>query len=259
MNGTITLTIGEQSENHRGMQINGQGLASNGYTRNELLQAKQYFENKGCKTKLIKLHKYTDQDTPKAWVLKIKKASQIILNDISKSSIDLFNEHANLPWDKKAKMYGRIVNKRARWNLCYSQESQAPDYANGKGTIISFDDVPLLKYIYDKLPSIFGSNASNLEVEGNYYYDISECGIGFHGDSERKKVIAIRLGQNTPLYYQWFKNNKSVGNKIKIKLKHSDIYMMSEKATGFDWKKSSIYTLRHATGCDKFTTIKSPN
>lgn len=28
---------------------------------------------------------------------------------------------------------------------------------------------------------------------------------------------------------------------------------MSEKAVGFDWKKSSIFTLRHATGCDKYT------
>lgn len=30
-------------------------------------------------------------------------------------------------------------------------------------------------------------------MEGNYYYDINKTGIGFHGDSERKKVIAISL------------------------------------------------------------------
>jgi hypothetical protein len=28
---------------------------------------------------------------------------------------------------------------------------------------------------------------------------------------------------------------------------------MSEKAGGSDWKKSNIHTLRHATGCDKYT------
>jgi hypothetical protein len=31
---------------------------------------------------------------------------------------------------------------------------------------------------------------------------------------------------------------------------------MSEKATGYDWRKSSIFTLRHAAGCAKYTTIK---
>ena len=29
--------------------------------------------------------------------------------------------------------------------------------------------------------------------------------------------------------------------------------MMSEKAVGHDWWKSSQYTLRHAAGCDKDT------
>ena len=32
---------------------------------------------------------------------------------------------------------------------------------------------------------------------------------------------------------------------------------MSEKATGNDWKKSSILTLRHAAGCQKYLTIKT--
>lgn len=36
-----------------------------------------------------------------------------------------------------------------------------------------------------------------------------------------------------------------------------DIYVMSEKAVGTDWKKKNLYTLRHATGCSKFTTIST--
>jgi hypothetical protein len=32
---------------------------------------------------------------------------------------------------------------------------------------------------------------------------------------------------------------------------------MSEKSTGFDWKKRSKYTLRHAAGCKKYLTIVS--
>jgi hypothetical protein len=30
---------------------------------------------------------------------------------------------------------------------------------------------------------------------------------------------------------------------------------MSEKATGFDWKSKSKYTLRHAAGCEKYTNV----
>jgi hypothetical protein len=40
-----------------------------------------------------------------------------------------------------------------------------------------------------------------------------------------------------------------------IELAHGDMYAMSEKAVGFDWKKKKIFTLRHATGCDRFTKI----
>jgi hypothetical protein len=38
-------------------------------------------------------------------------------------------------------------------------------------------------------------------------------------------------------------------------LEHGDMYVMSEKTTGFDWKSKTKYTLRHAAGCDKYTTI----
>ena len=88
------------------------------------------------------------------------------------------------------------------------------------------------------------------------YYDISKCGIGFHGDGERKKVVAMRMGASMPLYYQWFQRSKPIGKRVKIDLYDGDMYVMSEKAVGFDWLKKIIPTLRHATGCDKFTIIK---
>ena len=59
-----------------------------------------------------------------------------------------------------------------------------------------------------------------------------------------------------PLHYQWFKNSKAIGERIIIPLYNGDIYIMSEKATGCDWRKRSKLTLRHATGASKYTTIK---
>ena len=40
-------------------------------------------------------------------------------------------------------------------------------------------------------------------------------------------------------YYQWYANGKRIGDRIKLKLNNGDCYIMSEKATGFDWKKRS--------------------
>ena len=69
-------------------------------------------------------------------------------------------------------------------------------------------------------------------------------------------LVSVRLGSVIPLHYQWFKKHRPVGERGIFNLQNGDIYAMSEKATGFDWKKSSIYTLRHAAGSKKFTTIK---
>ncbi|SOB74156.1 2OG-Fe(II) oxygenase [Cedratvirus lausannensis] len=47
-------------------------------------------------------------------------------------------------------------------------------------------------------------------VEGNRYYDVNKCYIGFHGDSERRKVIGLRLGQPLSLYFAWWYQGKRI-------------------------------------------------
>lgn len=76
------------------------------------------------------------------------------------------------------------------------------------------------------------------------------------GDAERMKVVAFRLGASMNLHYQWFLRSKPVGGRVIRILNHGDAYVMSEIATGNNWKKKKILTLRHAAGADKFTTIK---
>jgi hypothetical protein len=82
------------------------------------------------------------------------------------------------------------------------------------------------------------------------------CGIGYHGDTERSIVIGARLGEPIPLHYQWYYRSQPVGNNVSINLESGDIYAMSEKAVGNDWKKSSILTLRHAAGSRKYTDVQ---
>jgi len=168
----------------------------------------------------------------------------------------MFREQAALDVYKKAFMKGRVVNKHARWNLCFDDNSRAPDYQNKMGRIVSFDEVPITKAIMDRFVEFFGPKSAGLKGEGNYYYDVKQCGIGFHGDSERRKVVAIRLGASIPMHYQWFYKTEPVGDRMIFPVDGGDIYVMSEKAVGTDWHKKNSYTLRHATGSAEYTTIK---
>ena len=257
-NSFITLTFGDMAENHVGMEQIGQIVnVGDGFNFSDLTQYKQKMESIGCVCDLIKLD-LVDIKTDDAFILIIKNGVNKILEKCSEwNKNNMFDEQLNLNMDKYAFMYGRVVNKHARWNLCFDYKSRSPDYENGKGTIIGYDEVPITKRLHEQLPLYFGEKAQNLKGEGNYYYNIDKCGIGFHGDSERRKVIGVRLGNNsTPLHYQWYINNKPVGEQIIININGGDLYIMSEKAVGTDWRKKKTYTLRHATGCIKFTQNK---
>jgi alkylated DNA repair dioxygenase AlkB len=256
---TFSLTFGDVAENHKGMQKIG-NFAEKGFTVNDLNRAKCWFYEKGCKCKLVNLTWLLPEEAQTkengAYVLLVKGGVNALLDDENGADA-LFLEQDVLEKDTKAFMYGRVVNKHARHNLCFGETHQAPNYEKGEGTIYAFDEVPLLSQIRAKLGEVMGECGTNLQAEGNYYYDLEKCGIGYHGDTERKKVIALRLGATIPLSYRWYIRNKQDGTQMDITdLDHGDLYIMSEKATGFDWKSSSKYTLRHSAGSDKFIHSK---
>lgn len=244
---TITLTFGDAAENHVGMEQLGRRLeAGAGFALKDLLEIQKHF-GEDCDIHILKC------GAEEASVLVLRNGVDRILGAGAKDK--LFEEQAALDVDKKAFMYGRVVNKHARWNLCFDDDGHPPEYEAGKGRVIAYADIPLTERLHTALETHFGPKAEALKCEANYYYDISKCGIGYHGDSERRRVIGVRLGASMDLYFTWFKDGCAIDAPVKIPLNGGDIYVMSEKAVGTDWKKSSIYTLRHATGCDKFTKV----
>jgi len=258
---TMTITFGDQAENHVGMQKLGNGLAKEGFTVEELELIKQDVEGKAdWKCELVHLNDaikdLKDIQADPAAVLIIRNGLQY-LADNKFTNEELSTELGSLEWDTKAKMYGRIVNKNARYNLCFAEFEQAADYENGKGTVVSYEKLPCLSRIREEIGK-FGEKSESLFAEGNLYYNTSKCGIGYHGDSERKIVVAFRLGATLPLHYHWFHQGKAIGNTVQLSFGQGDVYIMSEKATGFDWKRKKIPTLRHAAGCSKFTTLPTP-
>jgi hypothetical protein len=258
---TFTITFGDQAENHVGMQKLG-SMASEGFNFNDLLIAKTWFEQRSVQCPLYDLRGLLAQDViaansvENAYVLVAHRGLNAILNPGSNADA-FYQEQSVLEKDTKALMYGRVVNKNARYNLCFGEVDQEPDIANGKGRIVAFERLPLLNVVRHKLVDIIGNKAGGLVAEGNYYYDIKSCGIGFHGDGERRKVVGIRIGATLPLHYQWFHKGNPVGNRGEIILNHGDIYFMSEKAVGYDWKTRNSFTLRHAAGAPKYLTIKT--
>lgn len=247
---TYTITYGDVAENHVGMQKIGV-LHDRGYSVEKLVEVQQKLTSMNVVTEMIDLNENCGFEIP-AKVLVIRGGAQFVLGE--ETTEGLIQENDVLTLDKTAKMRGKVVNKRARYNLCFGDEDQEPDIENGKGTIVSWSRVPRMSRIRQFISEL--TEDVLLKGEGNYYYDIEKCGIGFHGDSERRKVFAVRMGEKMPLFFKWYQNSLPIGEPIKVELNDGDMYMMSEKAVGFDWKKRKVQTLRHSTGCEKYTGVK---
>lgn len=172
---------------------------------------------------------------------------------------NLFVEMIGLDWDKKyyCNRRKKVLNKHARSNIMILDGvEQEPDYENAKGRIVKTDSLKILPQVKTQLAKMIGSKAEKLICEGNRYEDNTKNGIGFQGDSERRKVIALRLGAPMEIHWQWFHQSKPLGDRMKFTVNGGDLYIMSEKAVGNDWKLRSIPTLRHAAGAVKYLTIK---
>ena len=196
-----TLTYSYTVENHVGMEILGDQTKGKGKTVVELQNCaniiNERYPEAECHVKLL------DSFLPEgkhcevlAGVLVFKDGVNHILKKIGKTSVDLFNEHDVLEKDTKYfdTRRQKVLNKHARHNLCFKDEDQEPDYENKKGTVVSFNRLSLTKYIREEFEIIFGEK--DLNCEGNYYYDLLETGIGFHGDSERFDVYGARIGED---------------------------------------------------------------
>lgn len=248
---SYSITFGEVIESHAGMEKTGE-LAEEGFSI-ELLE--QIAKENPWDSELVYLHENLPEENRsgnEAAVLILRSGLELL--EVTQE--ELQGEMESLTPDKKAVFRGQVKNKLARWNLCMADFSQEADYAAGKGTMVNFADLDILSRVRKRLPSVFGKDSEGLFAELNVYYDLNKCGIGFHGDTERNRVICIRLGQSHPIDFQWFHRARPIGDRISLMLNSGDMYIMSQKAVGGDWKRTSQYTLRHAAGSPKYRKTK---
>lgn len=144
-------------------------------------------------------------------------------------------------------------NKRARHNIVFGAAGQPHSADYRDPTVQAFAGVPLLAEIRDRLPEVLGPKAAGLNAEGNHYF-APGSGIGFHGDRERRVVVCLSLGGASTLRYHWRLPGSSAHAlpPTDVRVGHGDIYVMSEKAAGFDWLHSSHVRVVHAAGAGKY-------
>jgi hypothetical protein len=247
---TITLTIGEVAVT--GTRMYQLGTKQSGLTNRNIIKIKNRFESLGSECKIINIAKKVTGHKP-VYVLVVKSGVNTLLKDTIYTSDHLYLEQKTLTPDTKKIMWGSIKNCHARYNLIFGKTHSDQDLVNKKcGTVIAFNEVPLFKYIKERISELIKTKYY-LYAEGNYYYN-KNCGISYHGDAERNIVIGIRLGRTIPLYYRWYKYGKKTNKVSKVKVNHGDIYFMSERAVGGNWKKGKTikWTVRHAAGANKY-------
>ena len=258
----ITLTYGDCAENHVGMQQLGK-KEDNGFSKSELISLYKKVKNEKGLCELIILNDFLSDE-------QLKRVDDVAVVFVLRNGINfLFGENVtekmyleqnNLEWDKKYwdNRRKKVLNKIKRWNLCYDEFEQKSDLDNGKGSVVHFDRVPFTKKLRELIGKMIGKKGENLRCEGNNYYDINsgKCGIGWHGDKERSKVVGVRLGGSGNLSYVWCENGEEVSRRIEIKLNSGDIYIMSEKSVGNDWLSRNKLTLRHGMETVKGKLLK---
>jgi len=155
--------------------------------------------------------------------------------------------------DTKYFAYGQVRNKHARHNFMFGTHAQTANYEEKKGTIYPWDANPAVDALRRSASELLNL-ADQLSVgEVNHYFDVSKCGIGWHGDGERRVVIGARVGasEGMPLMFHCHNNGKPIGETVKVDLADGDVYVMSENAVGERWKTKGAHW-RHAAGSAKY-------
>lgn len=235
------ITFGESAILHVGSKPIGK-RNEDGYSVEEL----QSFAEKHPNSEFIMLSDHLDEEDRignEAGILILRNALK------TKYADDLLKEQEGIEYDKKffSRRTKSTLNKRARYNIVFTDKTIAHSDDYMQHSSVSFESLPNLNKLRKKLPTLLNSSAKNLYAEGNHYYE-KKSQIGFHGDTERKIVICLSLGKSGNLIYQWRKKKEDVKDPITIKVHHGDIYIMSEKATGYDWLcRSKIRVVHGAT------------
>lgn len=146
---------------------------------------------------------------------------------------NIYQEALGINWDKKVLLRNKVVNRIGKYAITIDNFPEEPNYEQGQYRVISYDSLPKTNKLKNKLSLVFNQDA--LECQGEYYCDQEKLKLKYQG-SKVNNMMCVHLGNSIQLSYKWFFANKPVSDDMKIILEHGDLYIMSEKATGHDYK-----------------------
>jgi hypothetical protein len=248
----ISLTMAPGGENHRGNQLIGRmPIKGEGFKYSDIdIMGEKIRKSMGDNVEVLNLNNLSGVEVINGLNNEDQARVLILRNWASKDKTEqIYKECVEDKWDSKY-----LDPNKYRTEIKDGKEVKV----RGKTTLNS--EVSRLRTTLQEA-LVEGGSDSKVEinvVEGNRYYDLKKTGIGFHGDTERVVVICLTIGGggDYPMRFQWFKDGMPIGNSIDLALNDGDVYIMSEKAVGADWKLRSKYTLRHAAGAEKYRSLK---
>ena len=260
LNPTWSLTVGNGGENHTGMEFLGNlRKKGQGWDLDRLLYAKGILENVFGKT--VELHNLNEACLEGVTIPEASKPKaaylMVVRGFLTPEVHEKFKvEMKSYEWDRKYwdTRRQKVLNKLARANVCYGKTGRVANYKEGKGTIIGFDQSPLVGKLLQTVEILMKDQ--DLIVEGNQYDDVSKNGIGPHGDTERVCVSCLRVGASMPMKFGMFWNCKVRGKPFETVINGGDLYFMSEEAVGAEWKSRSKWIWRHCAGAPKYLKMK---
>ena len=170
----------------------------------------------------------------------------------------LFQEQLDLPYEGKFFDKGRTFTRRSYKTLKFGQTEVGPSGDFAQPTVVSFNSVPQLQQFLGHL-DMFQDNLSS--AQGIEYFvsrreqaadgGMMGCAsrLGWHGDSQRR-ILSMCLGHPGILKFAWRLPGTSANlpkSHTEIFLDHGDVYLLSEKATGSNWKKRSLLRVVHTS------------
>tara|TARA_A100001015_G_scaffold310722_1_gene412645 strand:- start:2521 stop:3417 length:897 start_codon:yes stop_codon:yes gene_type:complete len=257
---TWSLTVGNGGENHTGMEFLGNlRKEGQGWDIEKLRSCKKILENIfGKQVELINLNEVCLKGVNIPEGSKPKDAYLMVVRNFLSEDVheNFIKELKSYEWDRKYwdTRRKKVLNKLARANVCYGKQGRVANYEEKKGTIIGFDQSPLVGNLLDIIQILM--KEKDLIVEGNQYDDVNKNGIGAHGDTERVCVACLRVGASMPMKYGMFWKNKMRGKSYQTVINGGDLYFMSEEAVGASWKSSSKWIWRHSAGAPKYLKMK---
>ena len=259
------ITFGEVSILHEGGEEIGGTIRLNGFSVDDLERIEKQINDKSTElgsppAQVVRLDGLLPEELREdnsAAVLLVRNGVHHIMNGDMTADILYAEQKEHVTYDKKYYdvRRARTLNKRARYNVVFGNEGRVASVDYRQCTIVPFGSLPHLNRFRVALGEVLGEQADGLSAEGNHYYH-DQSGIGFHGDGERKIVICASLGKTSTLRFHWRMSDETVHREeygpIDIEVCHGDVYIMSEKATGWDWRKTSRTRLVHAAGTDRY-------